>query len=59
MRDIYAGQGNFGAQQPFILTFGLGNRKKIDRIEVRWPDKNSTVTVVKNVKVNQLIEIRK
>ena len=56
MRDIYAGQGNFAAQQPFILNFGLGNRT-IDRIEVRWPDATCSRTVVENPPLNQLLRI--
>ncbi|HEY3250990.1 MAG TPA: ASPIC/UnbV domain-containing protein, partial [Ignavibacteria bacterium] len=56
-RDIYAGQGNFSAQQPFILTFGLGSTNHIDKIEIYWPDKNYSRTVVKNQNANQVIEI--
>ncbi|MBC8144657.1 MAG: CRTAC1 family protein [bacterium] len=45
-RDIYAGQGNFGGQQPFILTFGIGERV-VDSIEVRWPNASLATTVVR------------
>jgi enediyne biosynthesis protein E4 len=37
------------------LNFGLGKRKKVDRIEVRWP--NKAVTVLENIDVNQTIKL--
>jgi hypothetical protein len=57
MRDIYAGQGNFSAQQPFILNFGLGNRASIDTIDIRWPDANCSHTVITNPPINTLLRI--
>ncbi len=56
-RDIYAGQGNFSAQQPFILNFGLGDGATIDRIDVRWPDANCTTTTVQAPPANRILHI--
>ncbi len=38
-----------------VIHFGLGAAEKVDKIEVSWPD--DTYQVLKNVKVNQLLEI--
>lgn len=59
MRDIEAGQGHFGGQQPFILTFGLGSATTIDSVVVRWPDQNCSRTVVTGVPVRKTIVIDK
>lgn len=59
MRDIYAGQGNFSAQQPFILTFGLGDRTAIDEIDIRWPDASCSHTRVSAPPVNAIVRIGK
>lgn len=56
-RDVYAGQGNFSAQQPFILTFGIGTNTAIDRIEIRWPNAALSRTVVEHPPINQLLTI--
>ncbi len=56
-RDIYAGQGNFCAQQPFILNFGLGARTAVDTIIVRWPDGSCSTTTVTNPPINRMLVI--
>ena len=40
-----------------IIHFGVGDKKSIDKLEVRWPDGN--FTILKNVKTNQVIDIEK
>jgi len=37
------------------LNFGLGNNKQIDKVEVRWPDRKTTI--IEHVSVNQLLKI--
>ena len=56
MRDIYAGEGNFSGQSPFILNFGLGTQR-VDSIEVIWPNINSDTQVVYEPGINQMINI--
>jgi hypothetical protein len=46
----------FQSSMDYVLTFGLGTLEKIDSISVLWPD--SKLTVLKDVKVNQLLELR-
>lgn len=57
IREVRAGQGHFGAQQPLMQTVGLGSATWIDSVVVQWPSKTHPVTVVVNPPVNQLIQI--
>jgi hypothetical protein len=57
MREVYAGRGNNGGQQPFALLFGLGNNTTIDSVVVAWPDAAGTTTTVKNPPINRYLEI--
>lgn len=57
MRELYAGGGHFGGQQPLVQNIGIGTNEKIDRIEVRWPHATMPVTVVENPPINQIITI--
>lgn len=57
MREVYAGRGNDGGQQPLALLFGLGGNDKIDSIRVQWPDAGGTSTKVTNIPINRYINI--
>ncbi len=57
MREVYAGRGNNGGQQPFAMLFGLGSSTTIDSIKIAWPDAAGSVTVVKDPPVNQYLGI--
>lgn len=57
IRELRAGQGHFGAQQPLIQTVGIGTATTIDSIVVLWPNKEHTRTVVVAPPVNTLLEI--
>lgn len=57
MREVYAGRGNNGGQQPFALIFGLGSNTTVDSIQVRWPNAGSTITTVYQSDINQYITI--
>jgi hypothetical protein len=56
MREVYAGRGNNGGQQPFALVFGLGDHT-IDSIQVDWPDAARTTTTVHHPPHNRYLEI--
>lgn len=57
IRELRAGQGHFGAQQPLIQTVGIGAATTIDSIVVQWPNKEHTRTVVVAPPSNRLLEI--
>ncbi len=44
------------SQEDMRQHFGLGAARRVDSIEVRWPD--GTTTVEKNVAANQVLEVR-
>jgi hypothetical protein len=57
-RDVYAGQGHFGGQQPFTLNFGIGKNTKIDTIIVRWPDASCSQTIITgSIPINKFVSI--
>jgi hypothetical protein len=49
MREVYADQGSWTNQYPFVLNFGLNGSALVDSVIVRWPDGACTQTVVTNV----------
>ncbi len=57
MREVYAGRGNNGGQQPFSMLFGLGNNTVIDSLRIAWPDAAGSITAIKNPPVNQYLGI--
>lgn len=54
-KEISGGYGHFGLQNSLVAHFGLGKSCKIDKIEIRWPNKENTVQVFKNVRANYRI----
>jgi len=43
------------SQSDYRIHFGLGERKTVDSIEIRWP--NGTIKTLTNVRVNQVLKI--
>ena len=54
IREVNCGNG-YQSQSSLRLHFGLGQRKKVDLIEIRWP--SGSVQRIKNVSSNQLLAI--
>ncbi len=54
IRDIQAGRGHFGGQQPFIRNFGLGSATAVDSIVVRWPHAGFPTTTVIDPPINEI-----
>lgn len=48
--------GGYLAQSSRVLHFGLGDRSKVDRIEIRWP--RGIVQTLQNPRINTLHQIR-
>ncbi len=55
-KELQAG-GQFGATNSFTLHFGLAQAKKVDRIVVRWPNRDHQETVLVDVDIDQRIEV--
>ncbi|HXE81009.1 MAG TPA: CRTAC1 family protein [Vicinamibacterales bacterium] len=55
-RDIAAGDSYMSTHDP-RPHFGLGTAATVDEVAVRWPD--GTRTVLKNVKANQILTVKK
>jgi hypothetical protein len=55
-KRLVQGGSSYISQEDLRQHFGLGSAMTVDSLEVRWPD--GTVTTMKNVKVNQIIEIK-
>lgn len=53
IREMYGGNGNH-SQCPYRLHFGLGQRKRIESLEIRWP--TGYVERFENIKPNQLLK---
>lgn len=58
IKEVHAGDGQFGPQSPMSLTFGLGAATTVDTIRVRWPNLARTQTVLNNVASNQFLTIQ-
>jgi hypothetical protein len=58
MKEIRGGEGGFGQQDEFTLTFGLGSICAVDEIQVMWPDSSHTVEKFTDVIPNTFIEIK-
>jgi hypothetical protein len=41
--------GSYLSQNEAVLTFGLGDKRKADRVTIRWPNKDLTVTELKDL----------
>ncbi|MHC5081306.1 MAG: CRTAC1 family protein, partial [Planctomycetota bacterium] len=54
-REVYGGGGHNTAQDSLELEFGFGKRKKIDRIEVRWPNKAGAVQAFTDIQMNRYV----
>jgi hypothetical protein len=48
--------GSYLSQHDSRIHFGLGKRKKVDVLEIRWP--NGTYQVVKDILADTMITIR-
>ena len=54
LKEMKAGFGHFGGQQPFITNFGLAKNSKVDSIIIRWPTNPIKYTKVVYPPINQI-----
>jgi len=57
-REVLSATGHFGLAPPRTLHVGLGKARKIDQVEVFWPDREGTKQMFKNLKVDRHYIIR-
>jgi len=57
-RELSGGRGHSGHNDAVEAAFGLGERDRIDRLEVRWPNRARTVTVLEDVPVDAFVLVR-
>ncbi len=57
IREIEAGLGHFSGEVPFIQNISLGNRNRIDSIQVRWQLPGFPITTIYNPAINIIHKI--
>jgi hypothetical protein len=53
LREVQGGLGHAGHRDDTECRFGVGQAALLDRLEVRWPDRNRTVQVFTDIGTNQ------
>lgn len=56
LQELWTGS-RFSATNTLRLHFGLGAAAKVDKVEIRWPNKKLLVTVLENLEADQAIEV--
>jgi hypothetical protein len=56
-REVYGGLGHNTHRNEFPLTFGLADHKRVDVVEIHWPDRDKTVTCLNDVPANTFVTI--
>jgi hypothetical protein len=51
------GSTGYLAQSSKTLHFGLGERSRVDRVEITWPDRTHRVQVIESPAINRLHEV--
>ncbi len=57
VREIQGSNGLTGFQQDDLMIIGTGSVCVADEIEIKWPDKEGTISTFKNIPANYMIEI--
>ena len=57
VREVYGGLGHAGHRDDTEVRFGVGKARKVDRMEVRWPDARSTVQVFEGVETGRFYRL--
>jgi len=58
LREIRGGHGHAGHNDPYIAHFGLGKHAKAQKIVVRWPDREGSITEIRESAVDQRLTVR-
>ncbi len=57
IREIQSGLGHFAGQVPFIQNISLGNKNRVDSIQVRWQLPGFPLTTIYNPAINMIHKI--
>jgi hypothetical protein len=57
VRELRAGSGLSNHQDPPEAAFGLGRAERVDRLEVRWPNREGTVQVFEGLPVDRFLVV--
>jgi hypothetical protein len=57
VREVQSSYGLMGFQNDLFQIIGIGDICEVDEIEIRWPDKNGTVTKYENIYANYVLRI--
>jgi hypothetical protein len=55
--ELRAGEGHQGVQHERLLSFGLGETCRVERVEVRWPDAEGTTEVWEDLPANWRVRL--
>ncbi len=58
IREIQGGAGHSGHMNDTLVHFGLGKARIIDKIEIFWPDKKGTKTVLRKIEADRYLTIK-
>ncbi len=56
VKEVQSG-GQFGATNSLVLHFGLAKHTAVDKVVIRWPNRDLQETVIENLDANQEIEV--
>ncbi|MEZ6188111.1 MAG: CRTAC1 family protein [Planctomycetota bacterium] len=56
-RWLHAGHGHHGRSDALELAFGLGQARRIERLEVHWPNRAGSVSVFEDLAPNRFLRI--
>src|SRR5690606_5888201 len=58
VKELGGGYGHMAMQHDTVLFFGLGACEAVESITVRWPDREGTTQVFRNVGTRRFVELR-
>ncbi len=58
LREIRCGSGLSNHQDPAEACFGLGTAARVERLEIRWPDRQHTVQVLEDLPADRFVTVR-
>ena len=57
LRELRCGSGLANHQDPLEACFGLGSAERVERLEIRWPDRKHSVQVFEDLPVDRFVVV--